>query len=145
MPESTRSIYESLQGSNEIYKWGVYIKEIPAQLFDNNITFLGDAAHPMVPFLGQGGCMALEDAYIFGKLIVLKSDLEISQKLYQKLRFSRVKRIYKDSLLQGKLNHISNPFIIFCRNFLMRYSPVAILKPYIIWDYDPDVEIKKIS
>ena len=89
--------------------------------------------------------MALEDAYIFGKLIVLKSDLEISQKLYQKLRFSRVKRIYKDSLLQGKLNHISNPFIIFCRNFLMRYSPVAILKPYIIWDYDPDVEIKKIS
>ena len=145
LPESTRSIYESLQGSNEIYKWGVYIKEIPAQLFDNNITFLGDAAHPMVPFLGQGGCMALEDAYIFGKLIVLKSDLEISQKLYQKLRFSRVKRIYKDSLLQGKLNHISNPFIIFCRNFLMRYSPVAFLKPYIIWDYDPDVEIKKIS
>ena len=145
LPESTRSIYESLQGSNEIYKWGVYIKEIPAQLFDNNITFLGDAAHPMVPFLGQGGCMALEDAYIFGKLIVLKSDLEISQKLYQKLRFSRVKKIYKDSLRQGKLNHISNPFIIFCRNFLMRYLPVASLKPYTIWDYDPDVEIKKIS
>ena len=40
-----------LQDSNEIYKWGVYTKKIPDKLFDNNITFLGDAAHPMVPFL----------------------------------------------------------------------------------------------
>ena len=51
LPESTRYIYESLQDSNEIYKWGVYTKKIPDKLFDNNITFLGDAAHPMVPFL----------------------------------------------------------------------------------------------
>lgn len=145
LPEYTRSIYESLQESNEIYKWGVYTKKIPDQLFDNNITFLGDAAHPMVPFLAQGGCMALEDAYIFGKLIELNNDLKIAQKMYQKLRYSRVKKIHKDSVMQGKLNHISNPFIIFCRNFLMRYSPVASLKPYSIWNYDPDVEIKKIS
>ena len=145
LPESTRHIYESLQDSNEIYKWGVYTKKIPDQLFDNNITFLGDAAHPMVPFLGQGGCMALEDAYIFGKLIRLNGDIQRSQIMYQKLRYDRVNKIYKDSELQGKLNHISNPLIAFCRNLLMKYTPVAALKPNSIWDYDPDVEIKKIS
>ncbi len=38
---------------------------------------MGDAAHPMVPFMGQGACMSIEDAYIFSRLLEgCKKDLE---------------------------------------------------------------------
>lgn len=145
LPDVTREIYSSLDGSNEIYKWGVYTKKIPSKLFDTNITFLGDAAHPITPFMGQGGCLALEDAYIFAKLLELDNEINVTQQLYQKLRLDRVIRIHKSSALQGKLNHIANPFLIFCRNLLMKYSPVASLRPTSIWSYDPDAEISKIT
>ena len=42
-----------------------------------NLTLLGDAAHPIVPFIGQGGCLAMEDAFIFGNLVI-KFDSDIS-------------------------------------------------------------------
>ena len=82
----------------------------------------------MVPFLGQGGCMALEDAYIFGKLIKLNGDMQKSQKMYQKLRYNRVNKIYKDSALQGKLNHISNPLIVLLQKFFNEVHTSCCIK-----------------
>ena len=79
--------YKSIKDSKDIYKWGVYIRPQIEFLFKENITYLGDAAHPIVPFIGQGGCMALEDAYAFGYLLSKhNNNIEIAQKNYQELR-----------------------------------------------------------
>ena len=61
------------QSSKKVYKWGLFDRKSLNSFSSGNITLLGDSAHPMMPFLGQGGAMALEDAYIFGNL-VNKSD-----------------------------------------------------------------------
>ena len=47
---------------------GVSLMSLPKTLY-NGRALLGDAAHPMVPFLGQGGCLAIEDAYCLSALI----------------------------------------------------------------------------
>ena len=66
--EFDKNVFPRLDSSDEIYKWGIYIRPVLKSIYIKNITLLGDAAHPMVPFLGQGGCMAIEDGYAFGKL-----------------------------------------------------------------------------
>jgi len=134
--------YKSIKESKNIYKWGVYIRPQIEFLFKKNITYLGDAAHPIVPFIGQGGCMALEDAYAFGYLLSKhNNDIEIAQKNYQKLRLKRIRSIHKSSLFQAKLNHLSNPFLVRLRNILMRYTGVISYRTKSIWSYDITAEL----
>ena len=134
--------YKSIKESKNIYKWGVYIRPQIEFLFKKNITYLGDAAHPIVPFIGQGGCMALEDAYAFGYLLSkYNNDIEIAQKNYQELRLKRIKSIHKSSLFQAKLNHLTNPFLVRLRNILMKYTGVISYRTKSIWSYDITAEL----
>ena len=46
------------------YKWAMMIREPMAAWSKGRITLLGDACHPTLPFLGQGGVMSIEDGYV---------------------------------------------------------------------------------
>jgi 2-polyprenyl-6-methoxyphenol hydroxylase-like FAD-dependent oxidoreductase len=101
------------------------------------MTLLGDSAHPMVPFMGQGGCMAIEDAYTFALLLKkLNLNFATAQFLYNKIRVSRNNKIQKMSMRQAKLNHIENHFFATVRNILMKNTNVISNRANSIWDYD---------
>ena len=141
VPSGIIDKYKSIKDSKDIYKWGVYIRPQIEFLFKKNITYLGDAAHPIVPFIGQGGCMALEDAYAFGYLLNKHNNIEIAQNNYQELRLKRIRSIHRSSLFQAKLNHLSNPFFVKLRNILMRYSGVIFYRIKSIWSYNITSEL----
>jgi len=132
-------ILNTLSKANEVHKWGIYQRPQLKNLFNNNITLLGDAAHPIVPFLGQGGCMALEDSFVFGKLLIANiNDLQKAQSLYEKIRINRINKIKQMSEFQGRLYHLSNPLLVKVRNFLMNLSSSTTDKRLDrIWSYDP--------
>lgn len=46
------------------YKWALMVREPMARWSKARVTLLGDACHPTLPFLGQGGVMAIEDGYV---------------------------------------------------------------------------------
>ena len=140
--------YSFINENTPLFKWGVYIRPHIKNITYKNLTLLGDAAHPIVPFIGQGGCLALEDAYIFGNLLIkYGSDINKTQNAYEALRVKRIKTIANMSLRQGHLNHISNPIIVFLRNFVMQYFPSLAIGSVRekIWNYDPEEEIRNFK
>jgi|TARA_B100001093_G_scaffold74768_1_gene65531 salicylate hydroxylase len=146
LPNISKKVYSILNSSADLYKWGIYTRKNIKSLYTNNITFLGDAAHPIVPFMGQGGCLALEDAFVFAELTSkFKNDFSKIQYSYEKIRLKRIKKIKARSEIQGYLNHIKNPFFVLCRNLIMKFSPIIPRIVKYIWDYDSSVEIKNIK
>ena len=145
IPSGIEVINSVLKDGDELYKWGVYTRPNITDLYSKNITFLGDAAHPIVPFIGQGGCLALEDAYVFGKLASkFRNNFKKIQYSYQKIRLKRVIKIKNESERQGFLNHLSNPLLVYSRNMFMKYTPIISSRIKKIWTYNPDKEISKI-
>ncbi|XP_016649632.1 PREDICTED: zeaxanthin epoxidase, chloroplastic-like [Prunus mume] len=90
-PESMilrRDIYDR----DMMYTWGA-----------GRVTLLGDAAHPMQPNLGQGGCMAIEDCYqLIHELVQASesdSDVQISEEIVLALRRYANKRLWRVGLV----------------------------------------------
>jgi 2-polyprenyl-6-methoxyphenol hydroxylase-like FAD-dependent oxidoreductase len=108
------------------------------------MTLFGDAAHPIVPFLGQGGCMAIEDSYIFALLLnKLDMNIPMAQKIYSKLRIPRNNKIARMSLQQARLNHIENYYLASLRNMIMKKTNVISSRTNYIWEYDAHVQVER--
>jgi salicylate hydroxylase len=74
---------------------------------DGRIALLGDAAHPLMPFLASGAVMAIEDAAVLaGKLARKPMDPQIAFKNYEKLRIPRVRRVQHRSQAMGGVYHL---------------------------------------
>jgi len=57
-------VHEIIRRIETPYKWAMMVRGPMARWSKGRVTLLGDACHPTLPFLGQGGVMAIEDGYI---------------------------------------------------------------------------------
>jgi len=75
---------------------------------DGNVVVIGDAIHPMMPNLGQGGCQAIEDAYILSETLEFVKDTD---KLEGALQDFYKKRIFRVTIVQ-LLSRLASDLII---------------------------------
>ncbi|MDJ0450067.1 FAD-dependent monooxygenase [Methylocystis sp. JR02] len=74
------------------------------------VTLLGDAAHPMLPFLAQGAAQAIEDAEALGRAFLqLGATAETAFAAYQQIRIPRASQIVRASRRQGDYFHLAGP------------------------------------
>jgi salicylate hydroxylase len=83
---------------DETFIWAVLDREPIARWSHGRVTMLGDASHPMIPFMGQGGAQAIEDAAaITVCLLKCGNDVEAALKLYETVRLPRATQIQNGS------------------------------------------------
>lgn len=90
---------------------------------EGRVTLLGDAAHPMVPALGQGACQAIEDGVILGRLLGAAEDEAAALQAYERKRIERTAPIVKRARMQGKLMQGDNPVMEVVRSNFFRFAP----------------------
>jgi 2-polyprenyl-6-methoxyphenol hydroxylase-like FAD-dependent oxidoreductase len=93
-------------------------------------VLLGDAAHPMTPNLGQGGCQAIEDAVVLARLLRACRDGLIAPgavgSAYERRRRARVCDIVNQSFALGELARRSNPIFVVMRDLVFRMIPARV-------------------
>jgi salicylate hydroxylase len=83
---------------DETFIWAVIDRPPIARWSYGRVTMLGDASHPMIPFLGQGGAQAIEDAVaIAACLLRCGEHVEVALKLYETVRLPRATAIQNGS------------------------------------------------
>jgi len=129
-----------------VIKTGIYDRRPVKNWSKGRCTLLGDAAHPTTPNMGQGGCMAIEDAAVLARCLTNHSDFAMALRVYERLRFARTAQVTRVSRYYGVLGQWKSPGAIWLRNIILRAgSGSAATKSYLHFvSYDPyKVPLKK--
>jgi salicylate hydroxylase len=84
-----------LDACESVTKSALYVREPLPSWSVGRVTLLGDACHPMVPFMAQGACMAIEDAAVLGRALagIDETTIEKALKRYERARQDRTARV----------------------------------------------------
>ncbi|QZS53364.1 FAD-dependent monooxygenase [Rhodococcus opacus] len=86
-----------LDACDDVLKSALYVRDPLASWTDGRAVLLGDAAHPMMPFMAQGAGMAIEDAVVLSRCLSLFDDPAVALQAYQETRLQRTSRIQRGS------------------------------------------------
>jgi len=117
-----------LDATQSILENGAYDLPPLPRWTDGRVTLLGDAAHPCTPNLGQGGCMALEDAMVLAKCISHARSIASALRRYESLRKPRAGHIQQRSLLMGHIGQWQNRAAVSGRRVVTRFLPAALFQ-----------------
>lgn len=118
--------------AGKVIKWGLYDRDPLARWSEGRVTMLGDAAHAMLPFLGMGAAMAVEDGYVLAQMLANHGDIARALAEYEARRIARTTQVHHASKVQGEITQSIHP-----DNFALGAAPVNNRE---MMEFDPTAE-----
>ncbi|MEX0327206.1 MAG: FAD-dependent monooxygenase [Ruegeria sp.] len=115
-------VREVLQDVQQTYLWALFLRPVARKWQNGRIALLGDAAHPTLPFMAQGACLALEDALVLAR----SSDhatLEESLSAYERARFARARHVVDAAAANARNFHLRGPMRLAAQMVLTAMGP----------------------
>ena len=108
-------------------RWGV-----------ERFTLLGDAIHPTTPNLGQGGCLAIEDAVVLARCLSKENDPVQALRNYERLRYRRTANVVRWSRYYGVVGQWQSWPATLTRSVIISTCPESLIQRLLrlIFDYD---------
>ena len=129
------AIVSLIGAAQDWQSWPLYEAPALERWCNGRIALLGDAAHPVLPFLAQGGVLALEDALtLAGQMARSPGDVETAFTAYGKARMKRARRVALASHRNGAIYHLSGAAAV-ARNAVLRATPGPRLISHYDWLY----------
>ena len=117
-------VREFLAMANEWKMWVLCDREPVSRWTQGRVTLLGDAAHPMLQYLAQGGCMAIEDAVVLARsLAEAQGDFNTAFLGYQQQRYLRTARVQLTARMYGDVYHATDAVRDLRRQMLAGRTP----------------------
>jgi salicylate hydroxylase len=125
-----------LEQVDATFWWGLYDREPLAEWTNGRLALLGDAAHPMLPHLGQGANQSIEDAFALAAVLrdAAAEDVPAALRHYAQVRRRRTDVVQQNSRRNGERYDQVN------RTPESRDRELADTRKLRAWIYDYDIE-----
>ena len=133
---------ELLSNVDSVSRWALGSAGVAKNWNSERVAIIGDALHPVLPFLAQGGSLALEDAWVMSHKLSIHQEFTSAADEFRKVRESRVRKVALASSRQGWIYHfplrLPRNLVLKALHFGGRLAPGLGTFPF-RWIHDMDV------
>ncbi len=100
-----KPIVAIIDQAGDCYRWALFDRNPLEEWCRGRVTLLGDACHPMLPFLAQGAVMGIEDAWVLSRQLKAAANIPLALKAYEGARKPRTSKVQIGARKQMGLYH----------------------------------------
>lgn len=127
--EPVKTILDAMD-SKQSFRWGLFSRDPLESLVSGRVALIGDAAHPMLPFFGQGASSSIEDGVVLARCFAASASATEALERYDLVRTERVTHLQRESNLGAQRLQGLDPYVL-------RDQPVKNEDSLGIFRYDP--------